>query len=260
VEDIMRTFRFITPVALSCLLAGCGLIPDDENPQCYKTWWQYYENGELVMRGDNAVIQQLIGAPGYTGTFSQDNAIAGVPPYTYSCGFTSLEPPPLREGLHNSLVCIVSTDQGPNPSWTSARDQSGEIDFPPELVLLVDAGQRLGGQINGTAFRQEHLGGGPANIDTRNVEFQFYFVAVRAPELTGDGCADDPFTQENVRCNDAALRSHCKSRGCQVVEGDGGQTTCATSSGQTVSTLPNVGIVPREECAQVVRAINDQCR
>lgn len=248
-------------IAAGSALHLMGSVPDDEAPRCYKTWWQYYEEGELVLRGDHAVVQPLMGAPGYTGTFSQDRALPGVPPNTFSCGFTSLEPPPLREGVHNSLVCIVSTDEGPNPSWTSARDPGGEIDFPPELVLLVDAGQRLGGQINGKAFRSEIINGDLGNISMRKVDFQFYFVAVRAHELTGEGCGgDDPFTEEGVRCNDSALRSHCRSRGCQVVEGEGGQAICATSGGDRVSGLPTVGIVPKQECSQVVRAINAQCR
>lgn len=227
---------------LCSILGACGPVEDFDDSSCVDTWWYLEVEDKVVLSGSHAVFQQFgEGIQGFSGDFHD-----GKDTVVESCGLVSQQD--LAVGLHNSLTCIVSTEQGPNPSWTAAQDS--EMDFRPNLVELQKNGDMISGLISGQMLYQKVLNYSTLQIETNFVNYNFEFNALKEKSIDdgyeickkqqakaickcmGDtGCAarefyyfqsntcDDRDTRPIAQkiCNGEFVRDYCpRSKGCSV--------------------------------------------
>lgn len=203
----MRHLHF---VLLCSILGACGPVEDFDDSSCVDTWWYLEVEDEVVLSGNHAVIQQFGGGiQGFNGDFHD-----GKDTVVESCGLVSQQD--LAVGLHNSLTCIVSTEQGPNPSWTATQDS--EMDFRPNLVELQKNGDMISGLISGQMLYQKVLNYSTLQIETNFVNYNFEFNALNENNMNNDEeniCSKDVqkcYDGCNLKFDECTVP--CKTRQC----------------------------------------------
>lgn len=224
-----------------CWMTACG--PLDEVGECGDTWWVLEQDGVIVAEGEAAKIVDFgAGDTGFSGDFQEGTQRS-------SCGLTSTRD--IATGLHTSLGCIITTDQGTNPSWVATKDDT--MDLRPNITALERSGLYISGMLEGQILRQDVLSYSPPDIQLTTVNYRFYFKATDGD--LGECSSITPTYPGD--CNTTRLRKACSANGCSTSDSADGFT--CSNSGKTESVMVPTVVTSGDTCREIIQFIVESC-